>query len=360
MSLPAIIMTLLVGGLIFFFPVLGFVLAGIALPVGFLFVRGRLSDKHRGTRRTVPLTAYTGPNGGSKTYCLVGDTIPTLESAHPAGRPWTDDEARQGSWLEPRPDHHDKCTDLSCHKSCAVPDFRKRRADAAFDADNCHAGLPAGVSCRCAQPDDADLIRHPIRLVHGNLRITDPDDGSDHRLWRPIRSLAHILEIRHSDVLLDEITSIAEARNAMNFPGELINFFMQQRKTDNVVRVAVPAFERMDKSLRNVMQGVVYCHSYIKRKLPGRAWPVKLFFTWKLYDAQDLNAFTDHHAEKLKPQAVQWHWRPRHRVQDYYNTRENIIMIANPDPTGTCLNCHGKIPAKKCSCGTHEPRTRAA
>lgn len=252
-------------------------------------VERRSSKTKRAQRRGVPIHAYVGPNGGGKTLAMVYDTEPTLK-----GIPW----------------------------SCDDPTHRHTQR-----------GVTSGV-----------------RRVLSTVEVLDPKTGLRHHLCDMLRSWRQLLEAEHCDVLLDEITGVANSRSYNALPVQLLNMLVQLRKRDVCLRYTTPNWARTDVALREVTQAVTICKGFLWQDVEGSLWPSKRLFFWRTYDAIDWEDFSMEKVEDVKPLCQAWYWRPRKTACISYNTYSHVQTLDHLDSTGLCVTCGGKRAHPKCIC----------
>lgn len=251
--------------------------------------------KKRTFRRGWPIHAYTGPNGGGKSACMVWDTKPSLD----AGRPVLS-TVRLLDYDNPR-----LCDD----ETCTHPEHQ------------------------------AGYVTHQAA----------------HPLWIPFTSWQQLLDARGMDVLMDEVTGVGSSRESASMPAPVANKLVQLRRADVVVRWSAPAWARADKIIRECSQAVTYCRGYMPQRVEGddgedRAWRTRRMFKWKTYDAADFEDFTAGKREQLDAMQTDWHYGPRSPVFGMYDTFDAVSTIGTVSDTGRCYRCGGRRSIPACSC----------
>lgn len=246
-------------------------------------------------RRSEPIVAYVGGNGHGKTLAMVYDTIPALE----VGR-----------------------TVLSTVRL--------------FDPSS----PLVEIEEESTNPVTGEIIT-VSRLQYSEL----------HPAYVPLVSWVQLVEATRCDVLLDEVTSVASARQHQLLPAQLENKLQQLRKADVNVRFTTPNFARADLVLRELTRLVVDCRGYVRRPSPGRQWPERSWFKLTAYDAKDLDAFEQEKVDKVRPASKQW----LHRSIDFsashlYWTYDGVTTLDHVDAAGMCLTCNGKRTIPRCTC----------
>lgn len=216
------------------------------------------------------------------------------------------------------------------------------------------------------------------RRVLSTVRLLTPE-GDLHpccEMIEPEIGLQQLAAARNCDILLDEVTGIAEARSAMSMPKALLDIFMQLRRRNVRLRWTSPAFMRADASIRQVTQLVTVCNSYVKGPPPppppGEVdgddvfpWPSKRLFRYRSFDASDIEKFeaaklTGVGQHKVKVQVSEWWWRGTDsRAASSYSTRDAVTHLSTMDDSGYCLGCGGMRSRSKCSCASVHRRTPA-
>lgn len=247
-------------------------------------------------RRQFWIVAYVGANGAGKTLCAVFEMLPTLQ-----GIRW----------------------------QCSNPDHQHTRA-----------GIFEGE-----------------RLVWSTTVLLDSETGQPHRLFRPIERWPDLLRIEHADVLLDEVTAIADARDSGGLPAQVRNLIAQLRKRDCTLHWTTPDFSNADRRLRQVTQIVVYAQGGKKVAPPagsGQVWRQARLFRWSVYDAAAFDEFTAHRRNSTAPEGVQLFWRVGHPVERSFDSSRSVLVIGTAGQGGHCATCGGKRRAIPCTCPPDE------
>lgn len=279
-------------------------------------------------RRAAAIHAYVGENGGGKSYVATMDTIRSLER----GR-----------------------------RVCSNVLFLDPDRQASCEAEAEEAWAAHGITERPTRP----------------LALPHP-------LWTPLNRWRHIVEFEHGDMFLDEFQSIADSRRSQALPGEVLDKFQQMRRVDVGCRWTTPAWARADVSMRQVTRAVTYCRGYMpERQRPcaypcpsasvvdhecveETLWGANRLFYWRTFNPYDFDEFThadanaEHRKSKLRVLTRQFHWRPRGRVTDYYDTFAPVLSISEPNESGRCLSCGGNRRRPSCSCSDAGGEDRTA
>jgi len=252
-------------------------------------------------RRAVPIHAYVGPNGSGKSLAAVYDTLPSLLS----GRPVLS-TVRLHDVEDLRP-----CDDLACMSP-----------------------------------------RHGL-----------PDHYAVHPLWVPFVDFRQLLEVEHCDVLMDEVTGVADAREFAGMPVQVRNFLVQLRRRDVVLRWTSPAWAFGDVTIRRVTQAATVCSAYLPVASDDSLWRDRRAFVWRTYDARDLDEFDSAKRERIRSYIRQLLWRPGSVVESAYDTRDQVLSLGALNDAGLCMDCGGKRSHPRCSCDRQPlpvgPRSRS-
>jgi hypothetical protein len=239
----------------------------------------------------MPIHAYVGPNGGGKSLAMVYDTLPSLR----AGR-------RVLSTV--------RLLDYDWPRQC--------------DDDGCQ------------------VIGHPRH-------------AAAHPLYVPFTDYRQLLVWRGGDVLMDEVTGVASARESMSLPAPVANYLVQLRRRDVLLRWTSPNWARADKIMREVSQGVTHCLGYLpatraQGEHGDRVWRDRRVFFWRTYDANAFDEFTAHKRQTVRPKVMQLFVRSRSEAQRAYDTLDAVSALGASSEGGYCITCGGRRTAPRCSC----------
>jgi hypothetical protein len=252
-------------------------------------------------RRSHPIAAYVGPNGGGKSLAAVHDTIPSLERGRPALS-----TVRLLDYANPRP----------CEGGAVCDD-------------------PAG--------HEVAGVVHPAA----------------HPLYIPFTDFRQLVTFEFGDVVMDEVTGVASSRESAGLPYQVANFLVQLRRRDIALRWTTPSWARADKVIREVTGLVTYCTGYlpVERQDQDRLWRDRRLFMWRTYDAGAFDDFTTNKRETLRSSVRQLVWRPRSIAQHAYDTLAPVNALGFLDASGVCMDCEGRRTRHRCTC-VAEPRLR--
>ena len=295
-------------------------------------IKGLRNDVKRARRRSYGITAYTGANGGGKTAAMVWDALPSLE----AGRPILS-TVRILDYENPR-----ECDDPEC---AANPDR-----------------LGHIMRVPTEEGRKAEVRNQRALFFHGPYARLEPVEMRDvgvhqaaHPLWIPWTNWQQLLDFNFGEVLADEMTGIAESRQAASLPTMVLNHLQQLRRADIPFRYTCPAWERADLSLRQPTQSVTVCRGFLKREAPmhgdqARLWRAARLFKWRTYDAQGLTELTEGKRGELTPEVSDWHWGPGSPAWSAYDTFAPVLQVGTVSESGRCHRCGGTRKAPVCSC----------
>lgn len=289
------------------------------------------NETKRRIRRAMPITGYTGANGGGKSAAMVWDTMPSLAM----GRPVLS-TVRLLDWENPRP-----CDD----PTCPHPEHAGVLLDVPGSGDDT---TPDGES---ASSDDT----HRLRLaVPDAPTITHM---AAHPSYVPFTDWQQLLDAEHCDVLMDEVTGVASSRDSHAMPSPVANKLVQLRRADVVVRWSAPNWKRADVIIRECSQAVVYATGFLAKtdKTSDRQWRNRRLFRWQLFDAADFEDFTVGKREQLRPQSTDLHWGPTSPMFAAYDTFDAVSTIGTVTDSGRCYRCGGRRSAPRCTCPDHAP-----
>jgi hypothetical protein len=220
-----------------------------------------------------------------------------------------------------------------------------------------HATLPtlAGIAWACDNPDHLHTARgvtSGVRTVLSTVPLLDPASGQAHPLCVLFTDYRQLLEVEHADVLMDEVTGVASARQSSGLPVQVENLLVQLRRRDVVLRWTSPDFARADKVMREVTQHVTYCSGSMEapRSADGRLWRERRLFKWSTFAGADFEDFTASKRDTLTPEAVQWFWRPGCAAERAYSTLAGVAALGVATEGGMCLHCGGRRSLPRCGC----------
>jgi hypothetical protein len=261
------------------------------------------SEQARGVRRMYPIHFYSGRNGSGKSLAAVYDTLPTLE----AGRRVLS-TVRILDWQNPRP--------------CEFETFAE-----------------------CGD------VMHPNHLAA-------------HPLYERFAKWEQLLDFHGGDVVMDEITGVADSAEWAALPSAVRNKLPQLRRHDIAVRITGLAWMRATKSLRESVNAVTVCRSSMpaRRNEDNKLWRPRRMAHWKTYDAQSLPV--DDHTKTAYANAdlivKARHWIPSSVAIHCYDTLAPVAVVGSVTDAGRCAYCGGTRRAAECSCADYQAVRTAA
>lgn len=259
------------------------------------------NDRARKLRRSYPIHMYTGKNGGSKSACLIWDTLPDLDAGTPV---------------------------LS---TVRLLDYRNPRP--------------------CDDPDCNDEISH----AKGHLAA--------HPAYVPFTDWPQLLEWERGPVLMDEITGVADSNEGAAVPAAVANRLAQLRRADVTVRISGLNFIRANKRIREAVVAVTRCSSSwpITAKAEDgseRVWKQRRWASWTTYDAQSLplDDHTEAAYEKADRITAVHHWLPTSEALRAYDTYAPVLMVGHVTEHGRCARCGDNRRVQECQCADYVAR----
>lgn len=278
-------------------------------------------ERGRARRRAIPIICYVGRNGSGKSLTAVADTLPTLEE----GRPVLS-TVRLLDYENPRP-----CDGWE------------------YGNQNVYGTLPT----ECP-------ITHPITGLH------IPDHNQSHPLYIRFTDWDQFMRFEAGDIIMDEITGVADSSDHAGMPVQVRNKFPQLRRADVAIRITGLSWSRLNKRLREACLGVVRCRGAFPVPANSEFGKDRIFRPKRmtiqgLYSTDDLptddiskNAFEE--AECLNRSRL---WIPTSAAAYAYDTFAPVDMVGHADMSGACMVCGGTRPRPKCSCPSHSPESDA-
>lgn len=253
----------------------------------------------RARRRAYPIHMYVGRNGSAKTLCAVYDTLPDLDAGLNVLS-----TVRLLDYENPRP-----CDDASC----------------------------------------ADVM-------HGRA-----DHMAAHPGYVPFKTWPQLLEWHRGPVLMDEITGVADSNEGASLPAAAANKLAQLRRDDCAVRITGLNFVRANKRIRESVNAVTRCRSFLPVDAfhedgTVKLWRTRRYATWVTYDAQSLPVDDHTEAAYLKADTLVKgrHWIPTSPAIKAYDTFAPVLMVGTVTDAGRCAYCGGTRRAPECSCSDYQ------
>lgn len=253
------------------------------------------TERARKLRRGYAIHFYAGKNGGSKSACMVFDTLPDLDRGTPV---------------------------LS---TVRLLDFRNLR------------------------PCDDLFCGDPIGHARGHMAA--------HPSYVPFTDWHQLLEWSDGPVLMDEITGVADSNEGAALPSAIANRLAQLRRADVSVRMTGLNFVRANKRLRESVTAITRCRaswsvSATKDDGSERVWRQNRWASWRTYDAQTLplDDHTENAYEKADLVTSVHHWLPTSLAVTAYDTYAPVLTVGHVSDHGRCVKCDGNRRVPECTC----------
>lgn len=283
------------------------------------------AEAARRVRRGYAIHAYVGKNGSGKSLTCIFDTLPTLE----AGRPVLS-TVRLVDYENPRP--------------CDGWDYGPEMLDR------------SPTRCPLVNPVTGEHVADHNQSHPGYLRFTE---------WWQFE------EFERGDVIMDEITGVADSADHAGLPPEIKNKLPQLRRADVAVRITGLAWARVNKRIREGCLGLTRCVGRLPVPASNefgqdRIFRPKRMSVARTYNCEDLpvDDITESMYERVEVVKKGRLWIPDTVSKDAYDTFESVDVVGWPDQSGTCGHCGGSRPRPKCTCSGHlaelERRKQAA
>lgn len=162
-----------------------------------------------------------------------------------------------------------------------------------------------------------------------------------HSKWgdsKPIQSLRQLLTLKHSTILLDEVSVIFSSRSTHSLPAEIVALLQTLRHSDLTVRWTAPGWMRADTILREVTQALVAVTPLL-RKHDGTPWPrPRLIYA----------AVLDTSVGKADSEPERTLRRRLYRTAGLdafgaFDTHADTPLLGRHLHTGVCVDCGGTI-----------------
>lgn len=290
------------------------------------------------TIASIPILACVGGNGGGKSLAAVYVLLPTLRGTR---------------WQCYNPDH------LHTHgDGCASRRLLSTEPTEVCDCATTWERTDNGS--RVLELAEGARVEG-MRRVLSTVELRDLDDTSRvSPYYERLRSFVQLLGVEHTDVLMDEVTGIASARQSMSLPVQVENLVQQLRRCDARLIWTTPDYGNADLRIRSVTKGVVLCRG--RWALPPAAgdrspWSRRArLFRWSLYDPTEFDRFTAGKRASLLPSARAAFWRPGHVAERAYDTNAAVTQLGAASEGGLCFTCGGRRSAPQCTCPTDPDR----
>lgn len=190
------------------------------------------------------------------------------------------------------------------------------------------------------------------RRVLSTVAILDSDTGLPHDLYVPFTDFRQLFDFTDGDVLLDEITGVASARESQSLPVQVANFLPQLRRRNVTLSWTATGWKRADVILRELTLGVTLCRGLMPKvsDIDDRIWGDNRLFRWSTYDAQAFDEWTMAKKDKLKREVLTMFWRPGSEAEKSYRTFDPVLAVGWSNEAGLCMVCGGKRRVPLCVC----------
>lgn len=223
-----------------------------------------------------------------------------------------------------------------------------------------------GMPWYCENPSHLHTQRGEfsgMRRVLSTVQLLDEATGDPHPLCDRLTDWHQVLDAEHCDILFDEVTGIAGARESMGMPVAVQNILQQLRRRDVMLTWTAPNWARADSIIRGCTQLVTDCRGWMpdRKFLRGDtppAWLPRRLFKARTFSAIDFEEWSAAKAAQgkgaqqhaLRPVLVQWWWGPKSRVFRAYDTYDAVSRVGEVLDGGRCAHCGGRRRVPECKC----------
>ncbi len=191
-----------------------------------------------------------------------------------------------------------------------------------------------------------------------DVACVSPRHGADghmaaHPLWVPLTDFRQLFDFTDGHVLMDEVTGVADARDAASMPVQVRNFLPQLRRRQVTLCWTTIHWSFADVRLRRITQAACWAVGLAGKPVPGEMWKRNRLFYWRTYDAKNLPDDFDlakRESQNIRAMGRAWLWGPRSTVFDAYDSADAVLTLGAADEAGMCLTCGGRRSALRCSC----------
>jgi len=188
-------------------------------------------------------------------------------------------------------------------------------------------------------------------------RHGSPGHLAAHPSYVRLSSFLDLMDAEHCDVLLDEVTGVADARESGGMPVQVRNLLVQLRRRDVVLRWTSPSFTFADVTIRRVTQAVTFSRGMMPVAKEGTLWRDRRAFLWRTFDARDIpmdearvDASVRLREDGVKPLVRELFWRPGSVAESAYDTSDSVATLGVANNAGMCMTCGNKRRADPCRC----------
>lgn len=272
-------------------------------------------ERARRTQRAFAIHAYVGKNGSGKSLWAVAATLPTLEE----GRPVLS-TVRLLDYDNPRP--------------CDGWDYGNQ---------NIYGG---------------DLT--PCPIVDPITGLHTPDHNQSHPLYLRFTNWQQLLDFERGDVLMDEITGVADSADHAGLPVEVRNKLPQLRRADIAVRITGLSWSRLNKRLREACMAVTRVRGLLPVPASSDFGRDRIFRPKRMsvagtYSSLDLpvDDISENAFKEARSVRVGRLWIPTCKAIHAYDTFAPVDHVGWVDLSGTCGYCGGGRSRPKCTCSDY-------
>lgn len=277
----------------------------------------------RNKRRAVPIHVYVGHNGDGKTLTAVWDTLPTLDGSGHGG--------------EPRPVLSTvRLLDYTTPRPCEGWETKINRWEQLDD----RSWRPIFDTVDCED------------VYHGL-----DDHRQAHPMWVRFTAWRQLLGWRWGDVLMDEVTGVADASDWASVPSGVVNKFPQLRRDECALRITTLSYSNANKRIRQAALAVTRCEG----KMPastrsefgkGRVYRPRRLINQTTYDAKTLPMDDPSLGAWDKARRIGRGrlWVPENIAREAYDTFAPVDVVGTVSDTGRCAYCAGTRRAYECEC----------
>lgn len=188
------------------------------------------------------------------------------------------------------------------------------------------------------------------KQVLSTVSILDPHSGNPHPNFQLLRSWSQFHDLRDTEIVLDEITGVMDARES-GMPKHVKKMLPQQRRQGNRVSWTGISFDNADKRLRQITKAVVRTRGFMPVADKDSLWAPNRLFMATTYDGQTLAAsddsdqLTEDRSRKKRARVLNRElvWGPGSLAFQCYDTLASVESVDN-----SCTVCGGRIPDKVC------------
>lgn len=195
--------------------------------------------------------------------------------------------------------------------------------------------------------------------VLSTVNILDPESGNSHPRFELFRSWQQLQGGRNTEILLDEVTGVMDARDS-GMPKYVRRMLPQQRRENNRVSWTGIDWDNSDRRLRQLTWAMVRCRGHFPKRPEVRSdgfvdavpmWAPNRLFVLTTFDAQrmtqsdDSAQITEDKDRKRRARVLNREFvrGPGSVAFSCYNTLDSVSQV-----DGSCPVCQGRIPEKVC------------